>query len=390
MFKRYRFRRTLAAAFAGACMIGGCASTSNTTSGERTITLAEQGYFFTGGQYVKNKAGQQIRVGQMFVQFQIPAKRTQPYPVVMWHGGGQTGTNFLGTPDGRKGWADHFLQQGYAVYVVDQPARARSGYFAEVYGAARNPNTAAMADRFTAPSRSNQYPQAKLHTQWPGTGVAGDPTFDQFFSSQVEDIADVSVIERLNRDAGTALLDKIGPAIIITHSQSGPFGWALANERPKLVKGVLAIEPNGPPLYEMELTPGANEFYKDGVLGRAWGVTRVPLNFQPAAATAKDLNLLRQAAADGPDLVRCWVQPEPARQLPNLKGVPILIVVSEASYHAPYDYCTSKFLAQAGVANTFVRLPQIGIRGNGHMMMLEKNNLEIAAFLTKWARENIR
>ena len=391
MSKPLLLLRTLATALAGTIMIGGCASTGNTTStgSDRAISIAEQGYFFAGGQYVKNKAGQQIRVGQMFVQFQIPANRTQPYPVVMWHGGGQTGTNFLGTPDGRKGWADHFLQQGYAVYVVDQPARARSGYFAEVYGRARNPNAQAMSERFTAPERVNQYPQAKLHTQWPGAGAAGDPTFDQFFSSQVEDIADVGVIEQLNREAGQALLDKIGPSILLTHSQSGPFGWVLANDRPKLVKGILAIEPNGPPLYENTFAP-APEWFKDGSLGRAWGVTRGPLSFQPAAASATDLKLTRQAAADAPNLVRCWVQPEPARQLPNLKGLPILIVVSEASYHAPYDHCTAKFLTQAGVPNTFVRLETIGIRGNGHMMMLEKNNLEIAAFLTKWARENVR
>ncbi len=384
-----RYLRHLAAAIACAALLGGCVSAGNTGGGDRAVSLAEQGYFFTGGQYVKNKAGQQIRVGQMFVQYQVPANRTQPYPVVMWHGGGQTGTNFLGTPDGRKGWADHFLQQGYAVYVVDQPGRARSGYFAEVYGRARNPNTQAMSERFTAPARANQYPQAKLHTQWPGTGVAGDATFDQFFSSQVEDIADVGVIEQLNREAGQALLDKIGPAILLTHSQSGPFGWVLANDRPKLVKGILAIEPNGPPLYENAFAP-APELFKDGAPGRAWGVTRGPLNFQPVAATAKELNLVRQSTPDAPNLVRCWVQPEPARQLPNLKGMPILIVVSEASYHAPYDHCTAKFLAQAGVPNTFVRLESIGIHGNGHMMMLEKNNLEIAAFLTHWAGKHIR
>ena len=354
------------------------------------LSLAEQGYFFAGGKYVTNKAGQQIRVNQMFVQFQVPAERKHPYPVVMWHGGGQTGTNFLGTPDGREGWADYFLKQGYAVYVVDQPGRARSGFFTEVYGRTRQPATQTMSDRFTAPERVNLYPQAKLHTQWPGTGVAGDPIFDQFFSSQVEDIEDVGVIEQLNREAGVALLDKIGAAILLTHSQSGPFGWVLANDRPKLVKGIIAIEPSGPPLHEMALTPGTEPFYKDGDVGRIWGVTRGPLAFQPVAATAKDLNLARQAASDGPNLVRCWLQPEPVRQLTNLKGIPILIVVSESSYHAPYDHCTSKFLTQAGVANTFVRLPSIGIHGNGHMMMLEKNNLEIAAFLTKWARENIK
>ena len=376
-----RFNAVLA--IAAVTLLGGCASPTG------KLNLAEQGYFFAGGKYVTNKAGAQIRVNQMYVQYQIPADRKHPYPVVMWHGGGQTGTNFMGTPDGREGWGDYFLKQGYAVYIVDQPGRARSGYFAEVYGRTRTPATKYMSDRFTAPKGAKLYTQSQLHTQWPGTGVSGDPTFDQFFSSQVEDIADVSVIEQLNREAGAALLDKIGPAILLTHSQSGPFGWVLANDRPKLVKGILAIEPNGPPQYETAYAP-APELYKDGALGRAWGVTRGQINYQPAAATPKDLGLVRQPAADAPNLVRCWLQPEPARQLPDLKGTPILIVVSEASYHAPYDHCTSKYLSQAGVANHFVRLPSVGIRGNGHMMMLEKNNLDIAAFLTKWARENIR
>ena len=84
-------------------------------------------------------------------------------------------------------------------------------------------------------------------------------------------------------------------------------------------------------------------------------------------------------------------QDTPARQLVNLRSVPILIVVSEASYHAPlYDHCTSKYLAQAGVKHSFVRLPQAGIKGNGHMMMLEKNNLQIAALLRGWIAKNIR
>jgi pimeloyl-ACP methyl ester carboxylesterase len=99
---------------------------------------------------------------------------------------------------------------------------------------------------------------------------------------------------------------------------------------------------------------------------------------------------VRQDEADGPGLVRCFLQAEPAGQLPHLRGIPILILVSEASYHAPYDHCTAKFLDQAGVKNSFVRLADRGIRGNGHMMMLEKNNLEIAAFLRRWEQDNIR
>jgi pimeloyl-ACP methyl ester carboxylesterase len=89
-------------------------------------------------------------------------------------------------------------------------------------------------------------------------------------------------------------------------------------------------------------------------------------------------------------LTRCWLQAGRARQLPNLKGIPILIVTAEASYHAPYDHCTSQFLRQAGVEHDFVRLADVGIRGNGHLMMLEKNNLDIARFLREWVEKKIK
>jgi pimeloyl-ACP methyl ester carboxylesterase len=381
--------KILALALATAVLIGCSNMPTDVPDTSRRLVIAEQGYFFVGGRYTQTKEGE-ARVGQMYVQYQIPENRTQPYPVVMWHGGGQTGTNFMGTPDGRKGWGDYFLQRGYTVYIVDQPGRARSGFFTEAYGATRRPNTGAMSSRFTAPEKNPQYPQAKLHTQWPGSGVSGDETFDQFFASQVEDIADLNVIEQLNRDAGVALLERIGPAILLTHSQSGPFGWALADARPKLVKGILAIEPNGPPFHENTVVGEKEGWFKDGALGRAWGITRTPLAYSPAVKDPKDLRMSRQAAATGTDLVRCWLPSSPAPQLTNLKGIPILIVVSEASYHAPYDHCTSEYLKQAGVQNEFVRLTDLHLHGNGHMMMLEKNNLEIAAFLDKWARQNVR
>jgi pimeloyl-ACP methyl ester carboxylesterase len=247
-----------------------------------------------------------------------------------------------------------------------------------------------MSDRFTAPKLKSQYPQAQFHTQWPGTGVSGDPIYDQFFSSQVEDIEDVNVIEKLNLQAGVALIEKIGPSVLLTHSQSGSFGWLIANARPDLVKGIVAIEPNGPPLYEMALEKNGEDFYKDGPIGRVWGITRLPLKFTPPANQAQDLNLVRQAKPDAENLVRCWVQPTPARELTQLKGKPILIVSSHASYHVPYDHCTAKFLSDAGVPNTYVRLPDIGIKGNGHMMMLEKNNLDIAKYLKTWVSEHIQ
>ena len=62
----------------------------------------------------------------------------------------------------------------------------------------------------------------------------------------------------------------------------------------------------------------------------------MPLTYQPAAAAPSDLALVRQATADGPDLVRCWLQAEPARKLPKLAPLPVLVLTGEASYHAPF------------------------------------------------------
>src|SRR5436190_6914097 len=84
-----------------------------------------QGYFFVGGKYVETTNGPMME-RQMYVEYRFPAKVTQRYPIVMIHGAAQTGTNFTGTPDGRKGWAEFFVERGYAVYVIDQPTRGRS------------------------------------------------------------------------------------------------------------------------------------------------------------------------------------------------------------------------------------------------------------------------
>ena len=351
------------------------------------LEIADQGCFFAGGRYVESAAGKTMQ-GQMFVQYQVPAKRRYPHPVVMIHGGGQTAVNFLGTPDGRRGWADYFLANGYAVYVVDQPGRGRSGYFPG-YGKSTGRTTGAITERFSAPERAGKWPQAALHSQWPGGGAADDPHFDQFYASQVASMEDITMLEGMMREAGAALLDRIGPAILLTHSQGGPFGWAIADARPKRVKGILAIEPNGAPVYEVKFKGPPDWFEDDGVT-RPWGLTRGPLAFLPAAKDASEMKFVRQEKADGPGLTRCWLQAGPARQLPNLKGIPILIVTAEASYHAPYDHCTSLFLRQAGVEHDFLRLADAGIRGNGHMMMLEKNNLEIAQFLREWVEKRIK
>src|SRR5258705_4384191 len=94
------------------------------------LSIASQGNFYIGGRYVESN-GDLPMVGQAYVQFQIPQNRQHLYPIVMVHGGSQTGSGWISTPDGREGWATHFVRRGYAVYVVDQVARGRSPYIAD-------------------------------------------------------------------------------------------------------------------------------------------------------------------------------------------------------------------------------------------------------------------
>lgn len=341
--------------------------------------VGQRGYFYVGGQYLGND-DKTIMRGQIYVEVLAPREIRRPYPLVLFHGSAQTATNWMATPDGRKGWADHFVEQGYVVYLVEQAMRGRSAWHPSD-GATRMFTTRELERLFTGISTSGSWPQAKKHSQWPRSGLKGDPVFDAFYATQVETVVSSEETERANQAAGIALLDKIGPAILLTHSQAGYFGWLIADKRPDLVKGNIAIEPAGPPIENVIFATGR---------GRAWGLTNIPITYDPPLADPKDLVVVKEDHAEAQDLAPCWLQQEPARQLPNLKGIPTLVVVGEASYHAVFDHCTAKWLDQAGVKTEFIRLEDKGINGNGHMMMLEKNNLEIANLLNDWMRRNVR
>jgi pimeloyl-ACP methyl ester carboxylesterase len=81
------------------------------------------------------------------------------------------------------------------------------------------------------------------------------------------------------------------------------------------------------------------------------------------------------------------MQTEPAKKLKNLVNIPALVVTGEASFHAPYDHCTAEYLRQAGMQVEFADLGEEGIRGNGHMLFMEKNNIEIAQRVFDWLQK---
>ena len=250
----------------GLSALAGAATVAEAAEGLPTIA-AKRSAFFVGGSY-SGEADKEIMRGQMYVEHLAPKKVTQKYPLVLVHGAAQTSINWMNTPDGRKGWAEYFMEKGYAIYMIDQPARGRSAWHPNVDGGLRTFTAQQIERQFTAPEVYKAWPQAVKHNQWPGSGARagrmGDPIFDQFFASQVQSLAsDLETQEKMLAASG-ALLDRIGPAILVTHSQGGMLGWVMAEARPALVKGIMTIEPSGPP-FENAVTATTK--------ARAWGLT---------------------------------------------------------------------------------------------------------------------
>jgi pimeloyl-ACP methyl ester carboxylesterase len=377
----------VAASLAVASVLMTSGNIATRADGVGPLVIAKQGYFFVGGQYMDAPGGQ-VMAGHAYVEYQIPQELKHPFPIVMIHGCCSAGSSWSGTPDGRDGWAQYFLSKGYAVYIMDQAGRGRSAYVDSAYGP-NNPKAPKFVEReFIAYEKYNLFPQAKLHTQWPGTGVVGDPLFDQFQAMMEPDFKDRVVREKFNRPAGVALLDKIGPAIVMAHSQAGIYAWGIANDRPSLIKGLIMVEAAGSPFHEIA-NVGAPEWFKDEGMSKPWGFTRTPVDFDPPIASPSELALEQQDKPDAPDLARCWRQKEPARQLVKLKGIPVMLLHAEASFAAPTAHCGAAFLKQSGVESDLVKLADLGIHGNGHFMMLEKNSLEIAGVIADWLNKRV-
>lgn len=297
----------------------------------------------------------------MFVQWEAPPDVTKPWPIVLVHGGGGQGTDWLGTPDGRPGWATYLVKEGYAVYVVDRPGHGRSPFHRDLLGANGGPFTQELVSALFTDAANGPlaHPTAHLHTQWPGNGDPDDPSVRQFAAGREAMLADTSAAHALERERGAALLDEIGPAILLTASAGGPMGWLTADARPSLTKAVVAVEPLGPP------------FLVNDELGISldWGLTAAPLTFEPPAAASGALH-------DG--------QP---RTLPALAGTPIALVSAEASLFADSIPATAAFLEQAGCRVERIALAEHGVHGNGHLMMIERNNREALAPILRWLEE---
>ena len=309
-----------------------------------------RGHIWVPGERVEQH-GKTYQRGPLFAEWEAPERVTQPYPVVLVHGGGYQGTEWLDTPDGRPGWAQRLVEAGYPTLIVDRPGQGRSPFHIDTIGP--------MGPPFSYENgRSIYFPHDDTgrHTQWP---FAEDDSaaFDEFIAGYGPLPKDLALSQDMEADRLADLLDRIGPAILLTHSASGPVGWLAADRRPGLVKAIVAVEPMGPPFADIP---------NIGLL--RWGLTATPLSWNP---TPPSPEALREA--------------EPGTyRLPALAGLPVLAITAQASAFAAATPPAIAQLAAAGAIAREVRLADVGVFGNGHGLIYEKNSDEALQPVLHW------
>ncbi|RDA86189.1 hypothetical protein CP532_3494 [Ophiocordyceps camponoti-leonardi (nom. inval.)] len=359
----------------------------------------------------------------MYVERLDPLEVVQPLPIIFIHGDWHTGQIWTTKPDGRPGWAAHFLYQGYRVFVVDLPASGRSnsltGSQVHIANQSPVPNKGIVSRDVTATASQTHegWETAKKHNKWPGNGQPGDEIFERYYASLVPLLLRKVDRQRLGQSALSELLEITGPAVLIGEGTGATMAWLAADVKPHLVAHVMAIEPAGPPCGSArgQGLGGSRRFTSFIRLDpnvRPYGLADIPMRFEPPVSEsdpADDNNddddekntgnpspkldvlptrilnegggtCVMQRCADNSH-VRTTAQP---RRLVNLQRMRHTVVTAQASSHSTYDWATVKFLRQAGVRVEGKRLEEYGVTGNGHLMFLEVNSDEIACLIGMW------
>ncbi|KAH7357897.1 Alpha/Beta hydrolase protein [Plectosphaerella cucumerina] len=334
-------------------------------------------FFYVGGRALSVPGGGELSADKLYVEKISPIIPLRSKPVVFFHGGGCSGTTWLNTPDNRKGFAAYFVEQGYVVYIVDVAGNGRSTN-QDLEG---SPLTAGSSSLLVEIGFSNPagYPQAELHTQFPGSGSMGDPAFENFRKSMVPYTTNNITYENALRSSGCELLRLVGKAYLVNHSAGGAAGILLSNDCPQYVAANINLEASTIPFFWY--TFGVSGFFNN-----AWGLSNTPLDYDPPI---KDASELKRVEIGNSTVARrsCFAQAEPAAKLPAIASVPYLMITGEASVHATYDHCIVDYVKQVGGDPEWIKLADRGIKGNGHFMHIERNNGEISKVVLQWIKK---
>lgn len=318
-------------------------------------TTSHRGSFWIPGEIVSSDFGT-VHKGPMYVEWEVADPATSRTPLVLVHGGGGQGTDWVTTLDGRPGWARRFVEAGHPVYVVDRVGHGRSPYHPDVLGPMGPPFPyEAAVGLFADPAKAEQ------QTAWPIGRAPGDPGLDHLVGAIGPLPADLGLSQQLDADRLAKLLDLVGPAVLVTSSAGGPVGWLATDRRPDAVRGIVAVEPMGPPFVEFP-----------GIGALTWGLTAASPSFDPPAASPE---ALRNAPAE--------------HQVPGWADQRILVITSETSPFSEFAPAIVDFLAQSGAHAERLHLPDVGVHGNGHALQMESNSDESAALVVDWIAKHI-
>ena len=219
----------------------------------------------------------------------------------------------------------------------------------------------------------------------------GDPTFDAFFARYLP-LSFSANQQNIMRNSSCALLGLIGPSILISHSLGSSSAFLATDGCPDFVKGHVSVEGDASPFASYDGGAiGANK----SVPTRSYGLANVPLAYDPPVTNSSQLIQVQNGTTEYTDGLlskfSCITQATspPPRRLVNIAKAPVLYLTTEASIHVTYDQCTVQFLQQAGVNVKATYLPNVGICGNGHYCMLEKNSDDIAEYTHDWIQGTI-
>jgi len=312
---------------------------------KRPLVIESQGSFFVGGESksLSDAAdAPQITINQMYVQYQSPTNSSRHVPVVMVHGCCLSSKTWETTPDGRMGWNEYFVRKGRSVYLADQSSRARSGFDPSIFNAVKTGKV--------PPGQLPNILAASYQTAW--TVFRFGPTYnkpfadeqfpveaaDELYKQMIPDLNAVLPSPNPTWKNMAALAQKLKGAVLMGHSESGFFPEQAALIDPTGVKGIVSIE--------MPCTPLT------------------------------------------------------APQVATLAKIPILVMFGDhlgdvtggpANWANSFDTC-QKFVQQvkdAGGDAEMMHLPKLGIHGNSHMLMQDKNNLQLADLILAWLDNHV-
>lgn len=357
---------TLSIAVASAMTLSGCATTTNTTQ-SAPLSIADQGSFAVGGKVMQvtgtfdpiaqgtynpqgvDSTGQTLHGDHAYVFYQTP-ENANPYPLVFWHGHGQSAQTWQTTPDGREGFQNLFLRKDYPVYLIDQPRRGRAGNSTERATLEASPQDQLWFGVF----RLGAWPDFYENVQF-----SKDPAaLNQFFRQMTPNTGPYDA--EVNIAAVSSLFNKIGDGILVTHSQSGGPGWRTAIENPH-VKAVVSFEPGGDFVFPEGEAPDSIELG-----GRTVTPPTVPMDeFQR-------LTQIPIVVYYGGNI------PDTPSDNPGQEQWRVFLEVAEAWRDT---------VNQHGGDVTLVHLPDIGIEGNTHFPMSDLNNAQIAELMATWLKD---